>query len=163
MESTHISPIRAHQFGNRPDIPQLRHAENSTNPPNDESHERSHADRKLRRVPPSSPVITTPKPKDEALLDGDRKPNSHPVAHQSQEIGKDLGEVAAAREGADGVDDDADGVPDDAGHLLGIAAKDLEVDARRIGRWDGVGDEAQGYDHRAELAEAVERPEAFDD
>lgn len=97
------------------------------------------------------------------LLQRDGDPDGDPVAHEGQEICKDDAQRVATGEGADGVDDDAEGVPDEAGHFGGVAAEDLEVDAGRVGGWDDVGDEAEGDDDGAELAEAVQRVEAFDD
>ena len=97
------------------------------------------------------------------LFQRDGDPDGDPVAHEGQEVGEDGAQRIAAGEGADGIDDDAEGVPDEAGHLGGVAAEDLEVDAGRVGGGDDVGDEAEGDDDGAEFAEAVQRAEAFDE
>lgn len=39
----------------------------------------------------------------------------------------------------------------------------MEVDARRVGRCDGVGDEAEGDNHGAEITEGMEGAETLDD
>lgn len=97
------------------------------------------------------------------LFQRDGDPDGDPVAHEGQEVGEDGAQRIAAGEGADGIDDDAEGVPDEAGHLGGVAAEDLEVDAGRVGGGDDVGDEAEGDDDGAEFSEAVQRAEAFDE
>lgn len=102
-------------------------------------------------------------PAEDEFLDQDGKPNSNPVAHESEEIGENLREMSAACQRADGEDDHADGVPDHPGYFFGVPAENLEVDAGRVGWGDGVGDEAKGNDYGAEFAEAVEGSKAFYD
>ena len=70
--------------------------------------------------------------------------------------------MGAPGERADGVDDNADGVPDEARDSLGQAAEDLEVDARYVGWWDDVRDEAKRNDDSAKFAEAVQGGETLD-
>lgn len=160
---TYICAIFPHQLGNGTDVPVLRHAENCAGPTDEECDEGCNAHGKFGRIVPGVPVVPAAQAEDETLFENDGDPDRDPVPHKCEEVGEDLGQVAPPCQRADDVDDDANGVPDSARYLLRVAAEDLEVDAGGVCRGDGVGDQAEGDDYGAELAESVQRAEPFDD
>lgn len=139
---TYISTVFTDQFGNGSDIPHLRHTQYGAHPANNKGSESRNANGKLRRIPPDPPVVPSAETEDESLLEDNGNPDDNPVAHQSEEIGKDLREIAAANERADGIDNYGNGIPDDAWYCLGVATEDLEVDAGGVSGRDGIGDQA---------------------
>ena len=126
----HITSILAHLRRNRPNIPDLRHGQNRTHPANDESDKSSKTNRQLAVIIPSIPIPpqTAPFTEDQVFFQDDGDPDRDPVAHEREEVCEDLGQVGAARDGADGEDDDSQAVPDHARDFLEFRSEDLEVD-----------------------------------
>lgn len=162
-DSTYICTIFPDQLGKRSNVPQLRHAEDCTGPAHQECNEGCNAHGQLGRIVPGVPVVPAAQAEDEPLFENDGDPDRDPVSHKCEEVGEDLGQVAPPRQRADDVDDYANGVPNSARDLLRVPAQDLEVDAGGVCRRNGVGDQPEGDDYGAELAESVQRAEPFDD
>ena len=90
------------------------------------------------------------------LLEHDGDEDGDPVAHEGEEVFKNVKEVVAPRDAADELDDDDGHDPEPAGHGFEIAAQDLHVDGGGVGAGDVVLDGGEGEDDGAEAAEAAE-------
>ena len=97
------------------------------------------------------------------LLRDDGDEDADPIAHEREEILKDLKQVVASGHGADEVDGDDEADPDVAGHSFAVAAEHLAAQRRGVGAGDVVADDAEGDDDAAEFAEAAEGAVARED
>ena len=66
-------------------------------------------------------------------------------------------------QGTDSINDHADGIPDKSGDFFWKTTKNLEINPRHV-RWgDGIRNKSQCNNYTAELSEAVQGSETFDE
>lgn len=136
----------------------LRHTQDCSNPAHQERQERCNTDRQLALLVPLRPIIAASRSsKNYLFLYSDGDPDCHPITHEGKKVGKDITEMVTASKGAHSVDDDTKTVPYDTRDLLCCSAEYLEVDTTNVCGGDDIGNETQGDDNTAELAEAVKR------
>lgn len=142
----------------RPGIPSLIHANDSTRPPDQESQQRRNTARQTLLVFPRGPVEgdTAQLAEQDVLFQHDGYEDGNPVAHEREEVFKNGKEVVAPRDAADELDDDDDDDPEPAGHGFGVAAEDLQIDGRGVSARDVVLDGREREDDGAEAGEGAE-------
>lgn len=137
----------------RPDKVDLVHAEHGADPADAEGGQRGQADGQLALRVPVLPVEVGPaSPEEERVLERDGDPDGDPVAHERQEVLKDVVQVVTAHSRTDGVGDDAKRVPHKARHARRPAAQALEPQRGRVGPGNVVRDHAEREEDAAELA-----------
>lgn len=92
---------------------------------------------------------------EEVIAEGDALVDGEPVADEVHEVLEHVLEVGVSGDGDGDVDCGADGGPDEAGHGLGPAAENLQGQADGVDVGAVVGDDGEGEDDEAELAEAA--------
>ena len=151
--------------GNGPGIPGLIHADDGAGPADQKGRQGRDAERQAFPIFPRGPVEgdSAQNAEQDVLFEHDGDEDGDPVAHEGEEVFKDVEEVVAAGDAADELDDDDDDDPEPARDGLEVAAEDLQVDGGSVGAGDVVLDGGEGEDDGAEAAEASQAAVAGED
>lgn len=95
------------------------------------------------------------------LFQGDDDEDGHPVAHQRQEVLKDVIEVVAATQSTRGVDDGADTRKNPSRDSCAVSTEYLEAQGCGIRAGDVVCDEAEGNEDAEKLSETSQALVSF--
>lgn len=141
----------------RSDIPLLRHTGNHARNAAAERRHSSNSRRQLfRGVVVFRAVATHTALEDEVVAESNALVDGEPVADEVHEVVQDLLEVRVAWDSDGDVDAGSDCCPDEARDFGGFAGEDLRSETDGVDVWAVVGDDREGEDDHAELAEGAQ-------
>lgn len=147
-------------FRDRADIPRLAHTGDHTGNTEAEGDRRGNSQGQFLALVVDLGVITAePTLEDEVVGDGDSGVDGQPVGDEVHEVFQDGLEVGVAGDGDGEGHARSEEGPDKAGYALRVAAQDLQGQGDGVDVGAVIGDDGQGQDHQAELAESAERLE----
>lgn len=147
-------------LGNRSDKPRLAHTSDHTGDTEAEGNRRGDTDRQLIPLVVDLRTVTAEAAlEDEVIGRSDTGVNGQPVGDEVHEVLEDGLEVGVTGDGDSEGDAGGEESPDETGHALRVAAQDLQGQGDGVDVGAVVGDNGQGQDDQAELAETTQRLE----